>query len=91
MVSHLSSCRRIYRQKLSEVADILPISFMTLFFVEAHMRSTQQEDDENVDRVEALQRLFPGSTYLITAKALNFHAMMREQQRTESDKSELPL
>lgn len=64
--------------QLSDIAEFLPDSFMTTFFVEYHLRKAQKEDSDNLERVECLSRLFPGSIYLLIAKALNKHGLMSE-------------
>lgn len=55
--------------QLEELGPLLPQSFMTAFFCEYAVRQQNEEDTENVDRIDALLRLFPSSVYLLTAKA----------------------
>ena len=77
--------------ELADIADLLPDSFMTTFFVEFHQRKSQKDEQENMSRADSLLKLFPDSVYLTVAKGLNAHALMRESSREMERRRKLTL
>lgn len=52
-----------------QILDLLPQSFMSVFFVEHSVRQAAQGDVTNLGRIDALLEHFPGSAYLVTCRA----------------------
>ncbi|WFD03598.1 Anaphase-promoting complex subunit 8 [Malassezia obtusa] len=67
-----------------QILDLLPDSFMSVFFLEYATRQATQVDASNLERIDALLRHFPGSTYLLTCRAqtLYLHQELEEAADT---------
>ncbi|PWN42580.1 TPR-like protein [Ceraceosorus guamensis] len=70
--------------ELGEIADLLPDSFMTAFFVSHHSRHIARihRSTNDPQRCEALLRLFPGSPYVMSCKA-HSHYVLEEYAAAE--------
>lgn len=52
-----------------QILDLLPRSFMSVFFMEHSVRQAAQGDAASMSRIDALLDLFPNSAYLVTCRA----------------------
>lgn len=78
---------RTLNQKNAEreqILDLLPSSFMSVFFLEYSQRQSTQIDLEHFERIDALLMHFPRSAYLLTcrAQALYLHQELEDAADT---------
>ncbi|WFD34721.1 Anaphase-promoting complex subunit 8 [Malassezia cuniculi] len=52
-----------------QILDLLPQSFMSVFFMEHSVRQSAQGDAAGLNRIDALLEVFPNSAYLVTCRA----------------------
>jgi anaphase-promoting complex subunit 8 len=67
-----------------QILDLLPNSFMSVFFLEHAQRQSTQVDDAHLERIDALLSSFPECAYLLTsrAQALYLHQELEEAADT---------
>lgn len=74
-----------------QILDLLPDSFMSVFFLEYAVRQATQVDAGNLERIDALLHHFPRSPYLLTSRAqtLYLHQELEEAADTFHEALEL--
>ncbi|PKI82835.1 Cdc23p [Malassezia vespertilionis] len=77
--------------ELEQIMDLLPNSFMSVFFIEYASRQATQADAANLARIDALLHHFPGSTYLITSKAQSLYLQQQLEEAADTFQQALQL
>ena len=74
-----------------QIADLLPRSFMSVFFQEHAVRQAAQGDAANLERVDALLEHFPDSAYLMTCRAQTLYLSQELEEAAETFQRALAL
>ena len=69
----LSRTLNLKNAEREQIFDLLPASFMSVFFLEYTQRQSTQIDDGHFERIDALLSHFPGSAYLLTCRAQSLY------------------
>jgi len=71
----LSRTLNLKNAEREQILDLLPASFMSVFFLEYTQRQSTQIDDGHFERIDALLSHFPGSAYLLTCRAQSLYLL----------------
>ncbi|WFD43584.1 Anaphase-promoting complex subunit 8 [Malassezia psittaci] len=77
--------------ELEQILDLLPDSFMSVFFLEYSSRQATQADAFNLERIDTLLSYFPNSTYLLTCRAQTLYLHQELEDAAETFQEALNL
>lgn len=79
------------RGEREQILDLLPNSFMSVFFLEYSQRQSTQVDAAHLARIDALLAHFPDSAYLITSRAQSLYLHQELDEAAETFQHALEL
>ncbi|WFD33165.1 Anaphase-promoting complex subunit 8 [Malassezia sp. CBS 17886] len=83
--------RTMGAEEREQTLDLLPNSFMSVFFLEYAARQSTQADTANLERIDALLAYFPDSAYLLTARAQSLYLHQELDEAAEIFQQALQL
>lgn len=87
----LSRTLDLKRREREQILDLLPPSFMSVFFVEYSQRQSTQVDAEHMARLDTLQAHFPHSAYLLTSRAQSLYLHQDLEEAADTFQQALEL
>lgn len=87
----LSRTLSLKNAEREQILDLLPASFMSVFFLEYSQRQSTQISAEHFERIDALLAHFPESAYLVTCRAQSLYLHQELEEAADTFQQALEL